>query len=243
LSTLGRTINGTSVQSVTSADCGVANGIDATSTGLCANAGTVRGINGAAVTATANGASAYGSQSLAQDTNTTAIGFRATATHQSSTAMGFQSQANGASSVAVGANAQASASNAVALGAGSVAAQPDTVSVGSPGSERRITNVAPGVNPTDAVNMAQLQGVQRNVQDVAKFAYSGIAMAGALAALPQVENGKTFQIGAGVGNYASYTALAVGGSARLNSATVVRLGASTTNGNHMLLNAGIGYSW
>ena len=32
--------------------------------------------------------------------------------------------------------------------------EPNTVSVGSAGNERRITNVAPGVNPTDAVNVA-----------------------------------------------------------------------------------------
>jgi hypothetical protein len=61
--------------------------------------------------------------------------------------------------------------------------------------------------------------------------------------LPQVESGKTFQLGAGIGNYASYTALAIGGSARLSNTTVVRLGASATSGSHMLLNAGVGYSW
>jgi trimeric autotransporter adhesin len=35
----------------------------------------------------------------------------------------------------------------------------NTVSVGAPGSERRITNVAAGINPTDAVNVSQLSGL------------------------------------------------------------------------------------
>ena len=73
------------------------------------------------------------------------------------------------------------------IGAGSVASEANSVSVGSPGKERTITNVAPGVSPTDAVNVAQLQGVQQNINDVARAAYSGVAMAGALAGLPQVE--------------------------------------------------------
>ena len=44
----------------------------------------------------------------------------------------------------------------MALGQGSIANLPNTVSVGAPGAERRITNVAAGVNPTDAVNVGQL---------------------------------------------------------------------------------------
>ncbi|MCC5846523.1 MAG: YadA-like family protein [Verrucomicrobia bacterium] len=51
----------------------------------------------------------------------------------------------------------------MALGANSVADQDDTVSVGAAGAERRITNVAPGVDGTDAVNVNQLQGVQDGV--------------------------------------------------------------------------------
>jgi autotransporter adhesin len=44
----------------------------------------------------------------------------------------------------------------VALGYGSIAGAPNTVSVGSPGHERRITNVARGVNGYDAINLNQL---------------------------------------------------------------------------------------
>lgn len=44
----------------------------------------------------------------------------------------------------------------IALGADSTL-QDDSVSVGSPGAERRIVNVAAGVEDTDAVNMAQFE--------------------------------------------------------------------------------------
>jgi autotransporter adhesin len=91
--------------------------------------------------------------------------------------------------------------------------------------------------------MSQLQSVQQNVNNVAKQAYSGVAMAGALAGLPQVEAGKTAQIGAGVGSYAGYTALAVGGSARVTQNTVVRLGVSATTSGRTMVNGGVGYSW
>jgi hypothetical protein len=71
-------------------------------------------------------------------------------------AIGNGAQATEVNSVALGTGAMATATNSVALGAGSVADAPNTVSVGSPGNERRITNVAPGVNGTDAVNVNQL---------------------------------------------------------------------------------------
>jgi trimeric autotransporter adhesin len=46
--------------------------------------------------------------------------------------------------------------NSGAIGANSVASDPNTVSFGSAGNERRLTNVAPGANGTDAVNLNQL---------------------------------------------------------------------------------------
>ncbi len=47
----------------------------------------------------------------------------------------------------------------VALGQGSIADRVNTVSVGSAGAERQITNVAAGVQGTDAVNVNQLNAV------------------------------------------------------------------------------------
>ena len=244
--------NGTAVQTVNVASCGSTSGLDSSATGLCAHA-------------TQNGATAYGSNAQAISSNTTAIGFRAVASQSGAVAIGYNAQATGDPTVALGSNALASGNNSVALGAGaqvignnsvalgagSVAKVDNTVSVGAPGSERQITNVAPGVNPTDAVNVAQLSQVATQINQfgaqlnqVASVAYSGIAMAGALAALPQVDPGKTFSISAGVGNYGGYSALSIGASARLYESVVVRFGVSTTTGgSRLLINAGIGYSW
>jgi autotransporter adhesin len=189
-----------------------------------------------AVNSTGSSASATGAESVA-------VGGNSTAGASSSVAVGAGAQASGTASTAVGTGTTASAPNSVAIGAGSVASEANSVSVGAPGDERTITNVAPGVNPTDAVNVAQLVGVQQQVNDVARTAYSGIAMAGALAGLPQVEPGKTLQIAAGVGNYAGFSAIAIGASARIAENTIIRLGASATGGGHLLVNAGVGYSW
>ncbi|MFC7368036.1 YadA-like family protein, partial [Vreelandella zhaodongensis] len=96
-----------------------------------------------------------------------------------SIAMGPSSVAAGDRSVASGAGAQANAEGSVALGAGSVAdregmngererfsnesvaSTQGAVSVGSEGNERQITNVAGGTRDTDAVNVRQLDAVQR----------------------------------------------------------------------------------
>ncbi|RYF12957.1 MAG: hypothetical protein EOO77_16550, partial [Oxalobacteraceae bacterium] len=84
--------------------------------------------------------------------------------------------ATGANSVAIGTGSTANAANSVALGSGSTAdrgAQANyaatglqtaqnsvgELSVGSAGGQRQITNVAAGSALTDAVNVAQLQGV------------------------------------------------------------------------------------
>lgn len=57
--------------------------------------------------------------------------------------------------VAIGAGASAE-TGSIALGSESVADRQNTVSVGNAGSERQITNVAAGIEGTDAVNVNQL---------------------------------------------------------------------------------------
>lgn len=233
------------------ADCTVANGVDTTVTGLCASAGQRVGVNGATTTVVAAGATAYGAQASARDTNTTAIGFRATANFEGSVAIGYQARAladpttavgsnslaSGNDSVALGASAQATANRAVALGANSVADQPNTVSVGAPGSERRITNVAPGVAPTDAVNVSQLQGVER-------LAYSGVAMSMAMAStyMPPLEAGEK-ALGIGLGAYRGYGAVAINFKAlNQDGRTSWGFGVSTT-GSDWGFSIGTSWKW
>ncbi|WP_233856821.1 YadA family autotransporter adhesin [Paraburkholderia sp. HD33-4] len=188
-----------------------------------------------AVNSSGSAASATGAESVA-------IGGNATASSGNSVAVGSGAQASGAGSSAVGANAVAAAPNSVALGAGSVASDANSVSVGSLGHERTIANVAPGVNPTDAVNMQQLNSVQQGVNAVARQAYSGVAGATALTMIPDVDPGKTLAVGIGSGNYKGYTAVAIGFSARVTDNLKVKGGVSTS-ASGSVVGAGVGYQW
>jgi trimeric autotransporter adhesin len=124
--------------------------------------------------------------------------------------------ATGADATALGNGAMATGANAVALGSGSVADQDNTVSIGAAGSERRLLNLAPGVNGTDAVNMNQLNALQGNVDAVARGAFAGVAAAMAMPNLAPKAPGHTV-IAAGVANYKGYTAVGVGGTYRSNN--------------------------
>ena len=152
---------------------------------------------------------------------------------------GPAASATGSGSMAVGGGAQASGENSVALGAGSVADQANTVSVGSPGNERRITNVADGRAPTDAVNMRQFQS---GMSSVARNAYSGVAAATALTMIPEVDPGKTIAVGIGGGTYKGYQAAALGVSARITQNLKVKAGAGVSSAD-TTYGVGAAYQW
>jgi trimeric autotransporter adhesin len=71
--------------------------------------------------------------------------------------IGTSSRATANAGIAIGFGAVATKVRAVAIGSGSLANVAETVSVGNSSLQRRIVNVAPGVNGGDAVNVAQLQ--------------------------------------------------------------------------------------
>ena len=152
---------------------------------------------------------------------------------------GNAAQAIGNSTVAIGGGAIASAPNSVAIGEGSVADQSNTVSVGSAGNERRITNVAAGQAPGDAVNMQQFQG---GMNEIARNAYSGTASAIALTAVPEVDANKNLAIGVGTAGYKGYQAVAVGLSARVTQSFKVKLGAGISSAA-TTVTAGAAYQW
>jgi autotransporter adhesin len=152
---------------------------------------------------------------------------------------GKAAQAIGNGSVAIGGGSKASAPNSVAIGEGSVADVTNTVSVGSSGSERRITNVAAGQGPTDAVNMQQFQG---GLSDMARNAYSGTASALALTSIPEVDATKNLAIGVGTAGYKGYQAVAVGLSARVTQNLKVKLGAGISSAT-TAVTAGAAYQW
>ncbi|MEB5484342.1 YadA-like family protein [Burkholderia pseudomallei] len=223
--------------------------------------------NGANSTASGNGSSAFGESAAAAGDGSTALGSNAVASGvgsvatgagsvasgANSSAYGTGSNATGAGSVAIGQGATASGSNSVALGTGSVASEDNTVSVGSAGSERRITNVAAGVNATDAVNVGQLNsavsgirnqmdGMQGQIDTLARDAYSGIAAATALTMIPDVDPGKTLAVGIGTANFKGYQASALGATARITQNLKVKTGVSYSGSNYVW-GAGMSYQW
>ncbi|WP_348626521.1 YadA family autotransporter adhesin [Chelatococcus daeguensis] len=144
-----------------SADSALAMGKSASATAVGA---TAVGLN---AVASSDNALAFGTGAQAAAVGAAALGRGSTALGVNSTAVGSQSQAVGAESTALGNNAQVTGAgqNAVALGAGSVADQANTVSVGSVGNERRMVNLAEGVDRTDAVNVGQLRDVENALND------------------------------------------------------------------------------
>jgi autotransporter adhesin len=111
-----------------------------------------------------------------------ATGEAATAADIDAIAFGNSARADAGAtgSIAIGADSRVAAANSVAIGAGATATRgaqagyaalgldtPQTsageFSVGSTGAARQVTNVAAGSSATDAVNVAQLQGVADDV--------------------------------------------------------------------------------
>ncbi|WP_051453750.1 YadA-like family protein [Paraburkholderia caribensis] len=73
-----------------------------------------------------------------------------------SMAIGGNAYASGLGALAIGAGARAMAANAVAIGYGSAATVANTFGVGSVGAERRVVNMADGIDDTDAATVRQV---------------------------------------------------------------------------------------
>ncbi|MBW2869896.1 YadA-like family protein [Escherichia coli] len=106
---------------------------------------------------------------------------------------GADANAQGKDSVAIGSGSIAAADNSVALGTGSVADEENTISVGSSTNQRRITNVAAGVNATDAVNVSQLKsseagGVRYDTKADGSIDYSNITLGGGNGGTTSISN-------------------------------------------------------
>jgi Hep_Hag./YadA-like C-terminal region. len=124
-----------------------------------------------------DGAIAVGNAALATTSDSIAIGTGAYASGDPTVAIGAGSWAAGNNSVALGAGATSFGNNSVALGAGSYDyGRSDTVSVGSVGNERTISNLAPGILNTDAVNMGQFR---HKINNLDRDLSGGIAAAAA----------------------------------------------------------------
>ncbi|WP_282962010.1 YadA-like family protein [Burkholderia cenocepacia] len=217
-----------------------------------ANAGTGTGNtaagSGAIVNTGANNATVVGSNANVSQSNGTAIGSGSKSTAEGATSIGSNANASGSKSTAIGEGANASGSNAVALGAGSVATEANTVSFGNGTDDgnRRITNIRDGINETDAATKGQLDravgGLQGQVNDLSRNAYSGIAAATALTMIPGVDPGKTVSFGIGGATYKGYQAVAFGGEARITQNLKMKAGVGLSSGGNTV-GVGASYQW
>lgn len=89
----------------------------------------------------------------------------------------------------------------------------------------------------------RFDAMDRRIDQVEERAYAGIASVAALAAIPAPAHGKRFSVGAGLGNYSSESAVAVGFRAAITESTSVTAGVSRNTASKTAANLGVGYSW
>jgi autotransporter adhesin len=152
---------------------------------------------------------------------------------------------------------------ATTISATDITANSVTASLNAAGTV--VSNVGDGVADTDGVNVRQLNSMQgasgaalnnfanevdsrfnavdRRIDRVEEVAYAGIASVAALAAIPSPAYGKRFSVGAGLGNYSSESAVAVGFRAALTESTSLTAGVSRNTASKTAANLGVGYSW
>ncbi|WP_244898568.1 YadA-like family protein [Pseudoxanthomonas indica] len=183
--------------------------------------------------ATASESMALGGNTAARALNATAIGSNAVVDAANSTAIGFDA---GVTSTSV--------TNAVALGAGSRADAADTVSVGRKNLfQRRITNVAAGVDGTDAVNKAQMDKAIADAKNAGSrrlLAVTPQAAAGAATDYLKVSSNVTAGLVTNAGSGTDTLAVGPGASAIGDNSVAVGTGATLGLGNSTAIGYGSG---
>ena len=153
---------------------------------------------------------ASGYRSHAFGVAASAVGGFSQALGRMSAAFGYDAMAGQAASTALGGGAAARAPGSVALGANSVADRASTVSLGRAGAERQIVHLARGTEPTDAVNVAQLQA------QTAAFRVRGDGLAQALGIASTAVGAGSYALGEG--------SAGVGADARAEGSGALALG-------------------
>ncbi len=197
-------------------------------------------------TGTADGASALGLFS-------TAVGQGANASGTLSTAVGQSSTASGNGSTAVGQGATAAFSNSAAFGNGAAATAanqqmfgtsantyttPGITSAASKAAQtgpvQLVTSDAGGDLATSSLSSlglassADISALNSSINNVANRAYSGVAMAFAMAGVPTVLPGETFVTTMNYGTFEGANAMSFNGAMRVS--------------DHVQFDAGIGYA-
>ena len=185
----------------------------------------------------------------------TAIGFGAVVQQSSGVAVGAGSVASTAAGVAGYVAAGASQQQAAAVNATTSTQAAVSVGDASSGQYRQITGVAAGTANSDAVNVSQLKAMegqqamqmgalQSQIGDVARIAYSGVAMAFAMSGtyMPTLYPGEK-ALGVGVGGYRGYGAVGVNFKALSREGNMSWGAGISTTGREWGINAGVGWKW
>ncbi|WP_157784932.1 YadA family autotransporter adhesin, partial [Snodgrassella alvi] len=213
---------------------------------------------GGAAAASGKAAVAIGSQATAGAENGVAIGNHASVTQNGGIALGANSVANTAAGINGYIPVSATEQQARAIQATTSTQAAVSVGDAANGVYRQITGVAAGTADTDAVNVAQLKGVNARMENINRYvndvndrvhrverrAYSGTALAMALsgAYLPQLNAGEQ-TVGVGMGSYHGYAAVGINYKATNNTGKFSWGAGVSTTGRETGFNAGIGYKW
>ncbi|HZZ11222.1 MAG TPA: hemagglutinin, partial [Paraburkholderia sp.] len=159
----------------------------------------------------------------------------AIATGLEAIAIGGNASAIANNAMAIGAGARSQFANATAIGANSVTYAANTVSVGSRSTQNRITNMANGIDSTDAVTMAQLSALQTQLSQSVQAPQSGglksmlvgasVPVTNYIAVSPNVVQGMA------TGTTTAQNAMAIGPAAQANGIDSLAIGAGTGAGS------------
>jgi autotransporter adhesin len=109
-------------------------------------------------------------------------------------------------------------------------------------------NIATNISEISKLNelmngtQTQINGLQNQVTQNNRDALQGIAGIAAMSGLPALETGKRFNLGMGVGNYRSESAIAIGAQARIAENMVVKVSVGASGSNYAT-SVGVGISW
>ncbi|WP_424409031.1 YadA-like family protein [Pasteurella sp. PK-2025] len=122
---------------------------------------------------------------------------------------------------------------------------------GNENAPARITNVAPGVDGHDAVNVNQLNEIKQNLGNVNnlihknnKKLHAGIAGSNAAAGLPQVYIPGKSMVAASAGTYGGQNAVAIGYSRSSdNGKVILKIQGNANTSGRVGGSVGVGYQW
>lgn len=107
----------------------------------------------------------------------------------------------------------------------------------------QLSNHEERITALENENNNNFQNLKNDVDNNRKRAAVGVASVAAMSNIPQVTDSQTFAIGAGVGEYDSQGAIAVGFSARVTERVVTKASVGAGSYGCATVGAGVSYGW